>query len=389
MKMLMHSNAPFCNTGYGCQTRIFAPRFQAAGHEIAVSCFYGLQGSRLKWNDLLLLPAGHDVWGNDIISAHAAAWFGGKARDGLVLTLMDVWVLNPGVMNRVNWAAWLPIDHDPAPPAVVRSLQQGNGIPIALTRFGQRMLQQAGFDPFYVPHGIDTSVYAPGDKAEAKKRLGIDPDRFLVLMVAANKGNPSRKSFPEAIEAFENFRKRHEEALLFLHTEQTGLAAGVNLPELMKTVGIPPDAAGFCDQYQNMVGYPDEHMSILFNAADVLLQPSMGEGFGIPIIEAQACGTPVIVTDFTAMSELCGSGWKVRGQRMYTAQASWQMVPSMKEIEDALENAYRHRGDADMQREARRFAERYDADKVMSEYWTPVLEQVKQRIQPELKLVSF
>lgn len=37
----------------------------------------------------------------------------------------------------------------------------------------------------------------------------------------------------------------------------------------------------------------------------------LGEGFGIPIIEAQAAGCPVIVTDCTAMTELCLSGWLI------------------------------------------------------------------------------
>ena len=323
MKILWHSNAPWASTGYGNQTKIFAPRIKELGHEVAVSCFWGLRGARLIWSDLPCYPGGADVWGNDIISAHAADWFGGSARDGLTLTLMDVWVLNPAVMSRLNWAAWVPIDHDPVPPGVLRSLQQGGCIPIAMSRFGERALRAAGLDPLYVPHGVDCIALHPKDKASAKAAMGFPADAFVVGMVAANKGNPSRKSFTEAILAFKRFRARHPEAALYLHTEQTGLNNGVNLVEFLQCQQLPREAVYFCDQYRYAAGIiPEAHLCTAYSAMDVLLNPSSGEGFGIPIVEAQACGTPVIVTDFTAMSELCGAGWKVQGQRIWTAQAS-------------------------------------------------------------------
>jgi glycosyltransferase involved in cell wall biosynthesis len=49
-------------------------------------------------------------------------------------------------------------------------------------------------------------------------------------------------------------------------------------------------------------------MAKIYSAMDVLLNPAMGEGFGITVLEAQACGTPAIVTDFSAMTEVCGGG---------------------------------------------------------------------------------
>lgn len=391
MKILWHSNAPFVGTGYGNQTKLFAPLLKQMGHEIAISCFYGLHGSRLIWDGLPLYPGGADVWGNDVLPAHAADWFGGRAKDGLVLSLVDAWILHSGVMNRLNWAAWVPIDHDPIPPGVLRALRDGQAIPIAMCRFGEKKLREAGFDPLYAPHGVNTTVYTPLDKAQAKQTMGFPPEAFVVGMVAANKGNPSRKSFPEALVAFKRFREAHPEAVLYLHTEQTGINQGVNLVELLQSLCMPREAVFFCDQYRYMAGIlPEQHLAAAYNAMDVLLQPSMGEGFGIPIVEAQACGTPVIVTDWTSMPELCGAGWKVGGQRIYTAQASWQMVPDVDEIAGALELAHKHRDDVDLQKQARHFAERYDAKLVAEKYWKPALEQIEQRIRPsELKLVTF
>jgi glycosyltransferase involved in cell wall biosynthesis len=50
----------------------------------------------------------------------------------------------------------------------------------------------------------------------------------------------------------------------------------------------------------------DEEMVLLYNAATLLLYPSLYEGFGLPIIEAMACGTPVITSNLSSMKEIAG-----------------------------------------------------------------------------------
>lgn len=51
---------------------------------------------------------------------------------------------------------------------------------------------------------------------------------------------------------------------------------------------------------------PDEEMPLLYGAASVLLYPSFYEGFGLPILEAMACGTPVITSNISSMPEVGG-----------------------------------------------------------------------------------
>jgi glycosyltransferase involved in cell wall biosynthesis len=55
-------------------------------------------------------------------------------------------------------------------------------------------------------------------------------------------------------------------------------------------------------------GLSDAEVVEAYHAADVLLFPSTSEGFGVPIVEAQACGTPVVTSDREPMSSIAGGG---------------------------------------------------------------------------------
>lgn len=379
-KLLWHSNAPWSPTGYGAQTALFLPHL-AERYDLAVSSFYGLEGAPLTWGGVPVLPGLGGTYGNESLPYHARKHFAGEPRGGLIVTLMDVWVLDPQIIGAHKAASWVPVDHEPAPPRVIDYFERSGAVPITMSRFGQEML--AEFDPLYVPHAVDCDVYRPVDKRAARERMGIDPDCFLVGMVAANKGNPSRKSFVAALEAFAAFQREHENARLYLHTDVDGtFSQGVPLLPVMRALGIPPDAVMHTDQY-SMHFHPlsPETMACVYSAMDVLLNPAMGEGFGVPILEAQSCGTPVVVTDFSAMREVCGAGWRVSGSRYWTTQGSWQCMPEVSDIVEALgqclklPQAARER----LSTQAREHALGYDVRKVLEEHMLPALSEAQRR----------
>ena len=338
-----------------------------------------MQGTTLTWNDFTIYPAGYDIYGNDVILAHAQNHFDGDLLGGLIITLVDVWVLSAPNFTRANVACWTPIDHDPVPPRVTEFLHAYGGFTLAMSKFGQKALENQGIESFYVPHGIDTNLFTPRDRKESRAELNIPEDAFLVSMVAANKGFPPRKGFPEAFRAFKAFSDKHSDALLYLHTEANGHVEGVNTGQLVNALELDGDKLRFVDQYHYHVGLPADYLAKVYSASDVLLNPSYGEGFGIPILESQACGTPVITTNFSAMPELTGSGWVVGGQEFWTQQGSFMSVPRVDELVTALEDSYDKA--ANFREKAREFALDYDARKVFAECWKPALAEIEAKMQ--------
>ncbi len=382
--IIWHANAPWCGTGYGTQSALFLPLIEKlGGYRCAFSAFYGLKGSRLVWvapdgKQFMVYPGtDFDNHGNDVLGTHAKHWFGGS--DGMVVLLSDPWVMDVRIVSRLPLIAWIPIDHDPIIPRTHAWLVGSNAIPVAMSRFGQRVMKDAGHESHYVPHGFDPETFRPIPRDLVRGRLGLPQSAFIVGMVAANLGSPSRKGFSQVISAMAEFQSRHKDALLYLHTKLEH-HLGENLPAMCQAKGIKVSTS---DQYALQLGTPKGVVAALLSSFDVLLNPSMGEGFGIPLIEAQACGTPCITTDFSAMPEVApieAGNWTVGGQEIWTAFESYQVMPAVDEIVDRLEQAY---ADSEEERLARRESvytwamDNYQAEHIVKEYWEPVLEECR------------
>ena len=384
MKILWVSNAPWAKTGYGVQTNMMTSRLQSAGHELAVLAYYGLEGGAFSYNNILCFPKGMHPYGMDIVNAHARS-FGATA----ILTLMDSWVVEPNVMNPCNWIAYYPVDHEPMPPKVKEKIGLAH-YRIAMSRFGVAQARIAGLDSYYVPHGVDTELYKPYDKAESREKLGIPKDAYVVGTVAMNKGIPSRKNFASMLKAFAIFKGKHKDAVYYLHTQEgigrDGLN-GVNIPETCTLFGLKYGKDVILpNPYNMLLGLNDEMMATTYSAMDVHLLASQGEGFGVPIIEAQSCGVPVIVGGWTSMPELMHEGQiinKEEAEPVWTAIASYQFKASVDSIVDALEREYKNPSSGEKARKA--MVKNYDINVVCDTHLIPTISKIEKRITAEFE----
>ena len=376
MKILVHGNAPYLPTGYGQQMALLVPRLASLGHEVAISAFCGVQGARSNWEGFTVFPGGLEAYGNDVITGHAQV-FGAD----LVLTLMDAWVLYPDIVSKLNVACWMPVDCTPLSVMDRNFLRESGVTPIAMSGHGRAELEKAGFSPSYAPHGIDTSVYAPQDKAAARGALGVPQDAYVIGINMANI-DAVRKAFPEQFAAFAMFRKKHPEALLLMHSHQTGPGTGLDLRDMLNRLDIA-DAVRWTHPYQYTCGgYSPQEMARWYGCLDLYSGCSYAEGFGLPLLEAAACGIPAVAAEFSAMPQVAGPhAWLTGTEPFWNPRhQSWWGKPLIADIAAAYEAAFRTEPDRGKIRE---HALAYDADKVFAEYWVPLMATLAERTPVE------
>lgn len=401
MKVLWISNHPDAPSGYGSQTRQVGRRIGEA-YDIE---FVANDGSRPGlWQGHKVRGSGKDVYSRDKVAEDLR-----RSGADWVISLYDGWVYTSGWkdpfegLKRV--ASWLPVDHFPVPMSLYPWLRNRHTA-IAMSRFGQHWLTRLAdawaeeghsFPVLYAPHAIEDTYRRV--ESGFRQSLGIPADAYLVGIVAANYGSLTydRKGMSDMAHALGIFMDRHPDAWLYVHSTTEGQGQ-MDLDGLFAFKGIPAERLRVADQYRlSERDYSDADMAAAYSAFDVLLATSRGEGFGIPVVEAQACGTPVIVSNWTAQPELVGDVWNPERPESYRAPSGWlcSVIPDydprqggdfgkpfLPAVIAALDEAYGRRGDAVLRDAAIAKAAEYRADVVFDRHWRPILAHMDEALRP-------
>jgi glycosyltransferase involved in cell wall biosynthesis len=379
------SNNPGAPTGYGVQAEFLVRYMKRHGMNVGVLSNYGSEGAigehRTDFGSVPVYPKGVAPYSQDVLTPwhnyHRASTPDLKHA---IMTLYDVWIYEPWRDN-LPVISWVPLDHVTLPIGVGDFLRRDNVTPVAMAPHGKRQLDKAGIESVYIPHAVNTKVFqktpkfpGPDGMMPTREVLGVSDETFLVAMVAANKANGilHRKAYDVNFMAFSAHLQSHPDSHLYVHADPSPNVGGFDLGMLARVSGIPPEKITFANRERYRLGYSRAELAALYSAADVLLAPSYGEGFGVPTVEAQACGTRVIGSGWAATADLVAEdGWLVQGQPFWNEpMKAFFQVPLLGSVVSALELADKERGFSAV---SRKFALDFDEEKVWADYWMPFL----------------
>ncbi len=334
MKLLIWGQ--WSHTGFGRVTKELAERFLARGIDVRV-IGVNHRGSPVAG------PLAGRVWPANINGDGFGASFNALAITGqfwqsldtgddwkpdMGLIISDVSGLRSYIGAKVH-PAWqtipilhyCPIEGDNLAPSW-RDVW-GMFRPVAMSEYGRRQIAELiGHDVPMIYHGVDTETFRPVSvtepfvfdnatlrtKDDCKRAFGFDPARKLVLR--ADRA-VQRKFYNVTLEAMSAVFERDPDVDLVLHCSPVdeGYVLYEDLARLPAHQMNPEHPrVRLTRAHDTFVGLPEQMLVALYNAADVYLTTTSGEGFGLTIAEAMACEVPVVSTGWAAEVEVVGPG---------------------------------------------------------------------------------
>jgi len=379
MRILWYSATPECQSGYGNASRSMISWLTRQGHFVVPATKHPTDVRFRKWevpgtDKTVPIVCGTNmtVLNDDVMD---------KWEMNVCISMFDVWAMKEPI-NRL--IPWIPIDTQNVSEKIVDKVKDCP-MQIAMTQHGKVELETFELEPEYAPIGFDPEIFHPKPDGGAEFRAcfpwkdGLKPEEmFLIGSVGLNYGD-DRKGFVFLMQAFKSFHDKHPEARLYLHTQGNKENEGMAYGRIAQELGIM-DYVAWADPATFWFGeFSAEELASIYSGFDLFCLPTRGEGFGMPIIEAQMCGTPVVVTDNTSCPELCKSGALIptdADDYVYTGLNTWRKQPKPSRVEAALIGMHSVRDKLDPASISELVSE-YHWDNVWKNHWQPIIDKIE------------
>jgi glycosyltransferase involved in cell wall biosynthesis len=394
MRILWISDSPDTPSGFGTVTASVCQGLAARGHDVSIMGWQTKLAG--EWNGCRVYPSLGKLASETIFP------FLVRQRPEIVIALADVWWLpyfcSPHVRRQMEltdtpWVLYFPIDGDmegEALPASWVDLLRQVDVPVAMSQYGKRIAERHGIGCRYIPHGVDLDVFCPpADRQGAKADIGAE-GKFLVL---SDSRNQPRKMLPRLLDIFARFAAACPESVLHLHTDpddeftRSGIYS-YNVRSDVRHLGIESKVR--FTPGMTMKGGGGISLATLaryYQAADLHLLASSGEGFGLPTLQAAAAGAIPMASAYTASLELTEGHGEPVGVSDWTAN-EFGIRRGLIDVKDAVLRLKRlYENQADLPRRSarcREFALRYGWNTVVDQ-WHELISSIARSPQRILK----
>jgi len=248
-------------------------------------------------------------------------------RPDYVFCLNDLWIVNQ-VWERIHllknplgfkFISYFPTDSEWYPEQMLRYIKDWD-FAITFTIEQAQRLMAHGITPKrlgVVPHGLDEGKFFPIDTFQARNQLGLPQDKFIVFN--GNRNQP-RKMVDQTIKAFAEFAIGRDNTMLYLNMMEKDLGWSVKdlfVCEMARRGLDPTERLCLTPSINYLSAPPDTHLNLIYNAVDVGITTSNGEGWGLVPFEHAMCKKPQVVPNHTS----CRDIWK--GAGMLIDVAAW------------------------------------------------------------------
>lgn len=356
------------NTGYSVFGKNLLNYLHKTGDfDIAeLACYCSPVDPRIRnvpWKVYPVLPHPNDQNGINFYNSNITYQFGSAMFEKVALdhrmdicfSIRDEWMdsyQGQSPFRRMyKWIIEPTVDSFPQNEDWINTFMGADGV-FTYTDFGLDVLKKEGNGLIKLidsaPPGVDLDTFSPAqNKAEHKAKFGFQDDIFIIGMVARNQ---KRKLFIDLLEAFSQFLKEApaqlvDKTFLYLHTsypdggydilrsiKKLGLSHKVLLTYFCKNCGLVfpsffSDVRVVCPQCKQPNGYltnvnaglDRNSLAQIYKLFDVYVQYTIAEGISVPLLEAGACGIPLMSVDYSGCADACKKmgGSLIKVQRFF------------------------------------------------------------------------
>jgi len=243
-----------------------------------------------------------------------------KYRPEIVFFMGDPLNITGYVSEPYNWKdkfhfpfyMYVTLDGTPVNPMYLDNLKKVNVL-IAMTEWAQVEYMKSGLAPAAIHHGVNWNWWSNNKQIKAKLRAKYRIPEDIALFINWEV-NQHRKRLDALLRCWRDFHPETKNAKLLLYTDwEMETKLGWNIENLIKEYNVPRETIISPQQLTGTPKFwevmePLEAIRDIARLGDIYISTTSGEGFGKCALEAMSLGIPVIITDYSACSEVCAKG---------------------------------------------------------------------------------